>query len=222
MKEPSYYAIIPSPVRYCEMLCPNAKLLYGELTALSEREGFCWASNGYFAELYKVNPTTISEWVRQLKDAGFIRIEQTHGETRKVFMTLLEKPKTPSGKAEDPPSGKPEGNSSTRKSTKRNDGDVAEDEAVAVAVPANIDTPEFHLAWSNWAEYRRQARIKKYTPIGAKAQLRVLSEMGPQRAVAAIQNSIANGYQGIFEPRTGGPRPMVSNPSSYKPRLAGH
>ena len=51
--KPSYYAIIPAEVRYSN-LKPNAKLLYGEITALSSKEGYCFATNNYFAKLYNV------------------------------------------------------------------------------------------------------------------------------------------------------------------------
>lgn len=70
----SYFAIIPGPVRYCDDLKPNSKLLYGEITALTNERGYCWASNRYFSELYKVSPKTISSWVTQLNRAGFIRV----------------------------------------------------------------------------------------------------------------------------------------------------
>ena len=77
----SYYAIIPADVRYDETLCPNAKLLYGEITALCNDKGFCWASNDYFAKLYNVNKTTISRWIAQLKKNGyiFVRLEYREG-----------------------------------------------------------------------------------------------------------------------------------------------
>ena len=70
-EKPSYYAIIPANVRYSD-LKPNAKLLYGEITALSNKHGFCFASNNYFANLYNVNKNTISSWITDLKNKGFI------------------------------------------------------------------------------------------------------------------------------------------------------
>ena len=63
MDNPGYYAIIPATVRYDDRLTPNAKLLYGEITALSNKEGYCWAGNAYFANLYGVTKTSISTWI---------------------------------------------------------------------------------------------------------------------------------------------------------------
>lgn len=70
--EPSYYAIIPSEVRYDERLTPNAKLLYGEITSLCNKEGFCWANNRYFAKLYNVRIETISIWISSLIKCGHL------------------------------------------------------------------------------------------------------------------------------------------------------
>lgn len=71
----SYYAIIPANVRYDKDLKPNAKLLYGEITALCNEKGFCWASNSYFAELYGVKKETISRWISDLADKRYIKVE---------------------------------------------------------------------------------------------------------------------------------------------------
>jgi len=71
----NYYAIIPANVRYSKDLEPNAKLLYGEITALCNQEGYCWASNRYFSELYDVDETTIQRWLKSLKEKEFIWVE---------------------------------------------------------------------------------------------------------------------------------------------------
>lgn len=71
-QQKAYYAIIPANVRYDKDLAPNAKLLYGEITALCNEKGYCWASNQYFAELYHVSDRTIKKWVGQLVDKGYI------------------------------------------------------------------------------------------------------------------------------------------------------
>ena len=68
----SYYAVIPANVRYDKNVCPNAKLLYGEITALCNQRGYCWANNYYFAELYNVSKTSISKWISQLVNNGYV------------------------------------------------------------------------------------------------------------------------------------------------------
>lgn len=68
----SYYAIIPANVRYDKDLAPNAKLLYGEITALCNEKGYCWASNQYFAELYGVSVLSIKRWVNSLVTKGYV------------------------------------------------------------------------------------------------------------------------------------------------------
>ena len=70
--EPSYYAILPANVRYDSRLIPNAKLLFAEITSLCNKEGFCWANNRYFAELYNVRIETVSTWINQLIKCGYL------------------------------------------------------------------------------------------------------------------------------------------------------
>ena len=89
MKEnPSYYAIIPANVRYSD-LKPNAKLLYGEITALSNKFGFCFASNKYFSELYNVNKNTVSSWLSDLKNYGFIVINIERDSNKQIIKRCI-------------------------------------------------------------------------------------------------------------------------------------
>lgn len=55
--------MIPANVRYAD-ISPSAKLLYGELTGLTEQEGFYWASNAYFAKLYNCGERTHAQGCR--------------------------------------------------------------------------------------------------------------------------------------------------------------
>ena len=75
MENPSYYAIIPAEVRYDKDLKDKAKLLYGEITCLSNKKGYCYASNDYFANLYGVAKETISRLITDLVDKGYVTRE---------------------------------------------------------------------------------------------------------------------------------------------------
>lgn len=90
---PGYYAIIPADVRYDESIPPNAKLLYGEISALIGKDGFCYASNSYFMKLYGFSDPTISRLISQLEKAGYIRREIEKAESgqvkrRKLFLSV--------------------------------------------------------------------------------------------------------------------------------------
>ena len=99
----SYYAIIPANIRYDDELPPNAKLLYGEITALCNEKGYCWASNSYFAELYNVTNKSVSNWLSTLESKGYIEREVTRDENktikhRKIFLGVGKKSSIPYGK----------------------------------------------------------------------------------------------------------------------------
>jgi len=89
-ENPNYYAIIPARIRYDKDITANAKLLYGEITALCNEKGYCWASNSYFAKLYDVTPQAISKWVNSLSDKGYLKLEYEYNgkevKTRKMYI----------------------------------------------------------------------------------------------------------------------------------------
>ena len=87
MKEnPNYYAIIPSEVRYAD-ITPNAKLLYAEISALTNMNGKCSASTNYFAKLYKVSKTSIQNWLKCLEDNKFITRKNIYKEGSKEILS---------------------------------------------------------------------------------------------------------------------------------------
>jgi len=91
-RTPGYYAVIPASVRYDDQISANAKLLYGEISALIGQEGFCYASNAHFAELYRVSERTITGWIGALKKGGYITVELVRDAagqvtSRKLYIT---------------------------------------------------------------------------------------------------------------------------------------
>mgnify|MGYP001148407385 CR=1 FL=1 len=85
----SYYAIIPATVRYSKMLKANEKLLYGEITSLSNKNGYCYAQNRYFADLYNVSIETVSRWLSNLQKCGFIKMEVKRNENKEVIARYI-------------------------------------------------------------------------------------------------------------------------------------
>jgi uncharacterized phage protein (TIGR02220 family) len=91
MKEqPNYYGIITAEVRYDKNLPANAKLLYSEITALCNKEGYCYATNGYFADLYQVSDRSITFWLQKLAQCGYIDLQidkNSKGTFRRIYLT---------------------------------------------------------------------------------------------------------------------------------------
>jgi hypothetical protein len=89
-----------------------------------------------------------------------------------------------------------------------------------IPIPENLRTPGFLRAWAEWVAHRVEIK-HPLKPTGTRQQLRQCAEMGPIRAVAALQHSMAGGYQGIFEagqdrrssrPPPSAPRPPLTAP----------
>jgi hypothetical protein len=80
------------------------------------------------------------------------------------------------------------------------------------AIPYAFDTDEFREAWQNWIVYRSDKR-KPVSLRAAKQQLQTFAGWVTTGAtvadlIASIEQSIANDWQGLFEPR-GGSRQVV-------------
>ena len=89
MNEPNYYAIIPANVRYDPGLKASEKLLYGEISALSQKDGYCFAGNRYFAELYGVALATVSRWVSHLQENGYVKVDLVTAESGEIEMRRI-------------------------------------------------------------------------------------------------------------------------------------
>lgn len=110
----SYYAIIPANVRYDNNLTDGAKLLYGEITALCNEKGYCWATNDYFSKLYKKDKSTIARWIKQLEQSGHITREVIYKEgSKEIEARYMQICNGGIGKNESTPIGKNERDNNT-------------------------------------------------------------------------------------------------------------
>lgn len=86
--QPGYWAVLPANVRYDRGLTTTAKLLYAEISSLAQIDGYCWATDKYFSDLFICSVSTITRAIRSLADGGYIRIEKTsniRGLERRIF-----------------------------------------------------------------------------------------------------------------------------------------
>ena len=106
----SYFAVIPANVRYDDDFSANAKLLYGEITALCNEKGYCWASNDYFSQLYGKSKRTVIRWINDLVNKNYIqsKISKEDGNIRLISIAepLVTKMSLPSDKNVTTPSDK--------------------------------------------------------------------------------------------------------------------
>jgi len=82
--------------------------------------------------------------------------------------------------------------------------------------PTKLEMPfpsaDFVIAWSDFSKMRREIR-KPLRETGAKASLKKLGAMGEARAIAALEHTTANEWQGIREPE----QPVAKKPKYGEP-----
>ena len=84
-----YYSIIPTTILFNEKLKPNVKLLYAVITSLTNKEGYCYASNGYLGEKFNVNPKTISNWLKELRKYNYIVVEIIRNDKKEIMQRRI-------------------------------------------------------------------------------------------------------------------------------------
>lgn len=85
------WAILPARVRYDRTLPANAKLIYAEIAAKINEEGYCFCYNQYFADRFGLKPDTVSSLVKRLEDADYIQVDickgRANSDRRRIYLT---------------------------------------------------------------------------------------------------------------------------------------
>lgn len=233
----AYYAIIPANVRYDKDLVPNAKLLYGEITALCNEKGYCWASNQYFAELYNVSDRTIKNWISQLADKGYIQrsVKYREGtkeiEQRKLFIGSENNFTTSGNYVPDPrennfttPSEKNFLDNNTSINNTFNNTDIykgkkkQKSETVKSIIAEYTENKELQDALHGFVEMRNKAR-KPLTVRAMKLSLNELDKLAVDDVtkIAIVNQSIVHSWLTFYklQNNNGGQRQLTRKEMGY-------
>lgn len=97
MEKPNFYSILVPGIRYNRKLTWFDKVLYSEISALTNVKGFCYARNVYFEKVFDVSTSTVTRSIKRLEDNDFIKTElEIDKKTksilyRKIFLTPMVK-----------------------------------------------------------------------------------------------------------------------------------
>ena len=86
-----YFHLIPNSVFYDDELTDKQKLIFAEIYQLAQKNGYCFASNGYIADRLKVKPVTVSRAITKLSEMNhlesvFEKDEYTNVTRRKTYI----------------------------------------------------------------------------------------------------------------------------------------
>ena len=125
--KPHYWGVMPAEVRYCPGLPATAKVLYTEISALTQMDGICVKDNAYFCQLYKISERTLQRQLKALERRGYIQILDGEGGAgrRKIFAGInpLANPDKNDGVTPTKMSGPPDKNVTQNKKEIRKEND---------------------------------------------------------------------------------------------------
>lgn len=84
-----YYCVVPHYILEDPKISSTAKLIYGEISSLANKFGYCYATNKHFCKLLGLKTNTIQKAIVQLKEAKYIRVEvskKSDGTRRKIWI----------------------------------------------------------------------------------------------------------------------------------------
>ncbi len=79
-----FFYIIPAQL--AESGNPTKALLYGLITSLANKDGYCWASSSFLGDKLKVKERIIRKYVSELQKDGYI-ITETTNNARKIYIS---------------------------------------------------------------------------------------------------------------------------------------
>lgn len=205
------------------------RLIYVALATYADATtGECWPSQQTIAADVGIQERAVRTHLKTLIAAGYVRVVRRRRQDSAVLQLTTLRPAPPCRSktvktgtvahqdrhGDDIKTGTTVPPNRSKNRSKNNKG------AVPVVIPENLDRPDFLERWALWiahrAELAKSDRKAKLTSVAIDRMLAKLAKWGPDRAVAAIDESVAQGWKGIFEPKGDGQSGNGAT-SEYKP-----
>lgn len=211
MSEPKFTGVwIPAAIFQTPTISITAKVVYGVLESL-DNEGGCFASNAYLSKHLGLEVRQVQNILADLETAGLITRVEDSG--RRIIRTIervavtkaltdgqvtrSEVGKKLQGGMQKPAQGVCTKLHTYNKEDNKEDKDTVQQQMWIARLPFGSEA--FLNAWKSWVVYRKEMK-KKLTDSSVQAQCREFALWGEQKSIEAIEQSIKQGWQGLFEP----------------------
>jgi len=200
MSEREFLGIwIPADVWLDQRLTMTEKAFLAEIESFTKNGKTFHKSNETIRKEYGITPKTVQRIIKKLMQLGLLEC-YFNGRVRHLSICSMGKMTSLPGKNDESASSKfPHTNTMTSTTTSTSKKEVE----------YPFTETEFVEMWQTWLKERRARRIKDYGINGEQAALHNLKKMANndyRTAIAIIQQSIAQGWQGLFELKGGSAR----------------
>lgn len=171
----------------------------------ADESGECWPSVDRVAEKARIKRRAAQRVIGKLEDSGLIEVDRSrNGRGQTSRYTLHVEHPIEKGVRETP--------KEKRVSFATEKGVRSDTPPVSPTTPVREPSSNHHepprevnkVAWASWTEYRKERRLKPYTATGAFQQMSWLANFRDDEQAAIVDQSIRQGWQGLFPLRERG------------------
>lgn len=184
---------IPAEFWLDDRLTTTEKVLMGEIESFQRNGKTFHKSNDTIRQQYGITPKTVQRMIKKLVSLELLECD-FNGRVRHLSLGRLVKMSTLHRQNVDSASSKFPHTNTEKKTAKRT---IEKNEVIYP-----FEEIEFLDMWQTWLKERRDRKYKAFTENGEQSALHNLKKISNddyRTAIAIIQQSIAQGWQGLFE-----------------------
>lgn len=199
-----------------DQLSQGAEVLFTRLIMKADDYGLYYGNpkliNSALFPLKEYDNTQVLKWVNECCKAGLVHKYSVEGKDYIQILGFDQRLRLMKSKFPDPsksdqinvPSNDRHLSDNGRLETKRNETEVETETKPPLRALSGIFLLEdVQTAWQAWEQYRKEKK-QKLTPSTAKKQMDFLGDRAGPEAIAIINQSILNGWTGLFELKQNG------------------